>query len=78
MINQGANLSVIIPAYNRSGLIGETLKSLVNQTAPAREIIDVDDGSQDATDEFFDNEFSVFREEFSGKSNIQNSAPAEF
>ena len=44
-------ISVIIPAYNRAELIGETLRSLLNQTAPAREIIVVDDGSQDGTAE---------------------------
>jgi GT2 family glycosyltransferase len=42
-------ISVIIPAYNRAGLIGETLQSLLNQTLPAREIIVVDDGSTDDT-----------------------------
>ncbi|MFM8717873.1 MAG: glycosyltransferase [Spartobacteria bacterium] len=30
-------ISVIIPAYNRAGLIGETLRSLVNQTVTAKE-----------------------------------------
>jgi glycosyltransferase involved in cell wall biosynthesis len=74
-----ADISVIIPAYNRAGLIGETLQSLLNQTIPAREIILVDDVSTDGTAESAEREFSFFREQFSGfsKSNIQNSAPAE-
>lgn len=42
-------LSVIIPAYNRKHLIGETLKSLLAQTLSADEIIVVDDGSTDDT-----------------------------
>ena len=68
------DISVIIPAYNRAGLIGETLQSLLNQTLPAKEIIVVDDGSTDGTAEAVEHEFSVFREQFSGnsKSNIQN------
>jgi glycosyltransferase involved in cell wall biosynthesis len=44
-------MSVIIPAFNRAALISETLKSLLNQTVPAKEIIVVDDGSQDGTAE---------------------------
>ena len=44
-----SGISIIIPAYNRAGLIGETLRSLLNQTVPAKEIIIVDDGSTDGT-----------------------------
>lgn len=42
-------VSVIIPAYNRAGVIGDTLWSLLNQTVPAVEVIVVDDGSADET-----------------------------
>jgi GT2 family glycosyltransferase len=44
-----SEISLIIPAYNRSELIAETLRSLLNQTIPAKEIIVVDDGSTDDT-----------------------------
>lgn len=46
-----ADISVIIPAYNRAKLIVETLRSLLNQTVPAKEIIIIDDGSKDGTAE---------------------------
>jgi glycosyltransferase involved in cell wall biosynthesis len=45
------DISIIIPAYNHAGLIGETLRSLLNQTVLAKEIIVVDDGSTDGTAE---------------------------
>ena len=49
--NLVASISIIIPAHNRAGLIGATLRSLLNQTLPAKEIIVVDDGSTDGTAE---------------------------
>jgi GT2 family glycosyltransferase len=50
-MSSAISLSVIIPAYNRAGLIGQTLGSLFHQTLPADEIIVVDDGSSDGTEE---------------------------
>jgi glycosyltransferase involved in cell wall biosynthesis len=44
-----SSISVIIPAYNRSDLISQTLESLLGQTHLASEIIVVDDGSSDNT-----------------------------
>ena len=44
-------ISVIIPTYNRVDYLPRTINSLLQQTLPAREIIVVDDGSQDATRE---------------------------
>lgn len=47
------NLSVIIPTYNRSGLLRKTLEGLTRQTALAsiQEVIVINDGSTDATSE---------------------------
>ena len=50
-VSERDSISVIIPAYNRAALIGDTLRSLLNQTLPAKEIIVVDDGSTDGTAE---------------------------
>jgi GT2 family glycosyltransferase len=62
------SLSVIIPAYNRSELIGQTLSSLLNQSLPADEIIVVDDGSTDSTVDAAEAEFSVFSRQLAGKA----------
>jgi len=43
------SVSVIIPAYNMEKFIGETIKSIANQTVRPREIIVVDDASTDRT-----------------------------
>ena len=47
-VSERHSISVIIPAHNRAGLIGYTLRILLNQTVPT-EIIVVDDGSTDGT-----------------------------
>ena len=42
-------LTVIVPAYNEAASLADTVKSLLNQTTPPREIIVVDDCSTDDT-----------------------------
>lgn len=44
-------ISVVVPTYNRAGLIGATLGSILTQDAPVAEVIVVDDGSTDGTGE---------------------------
>lgn len=45
------NISVIIPAFNAELFIEQTLQSVLHQTAPVDEIIIIDDGSTDNTQE---------------------------
>jgi glycosyltransferase involved in cell wall biosynthesis len=79
-----SGISIIIPAYNRAALIGQTLRSLLNQTLPADEIIVVDDGSTDSTAEAAEAEFSAFSRQFSAKGRLpefmvirqENAGPA--
>ena len=42
-------ITVVIPTYNRIGVIQRAIESVLNQTRPADQIIVVDDGSTDGT-----------------------------
>jgi poly-beta-1,6-N-acetyl-D-glucosamine synthase len=42
-------VTVLVPAYNEAETVGDTIKSLLEQTVPAAEIIVIDDGSSDNT-----------------------------
>lgn len=44
-------ISVVIPTWNRADLVHRAVKSVINQTLPAAEVIVVDDGSDDNTKE---------------------------
>jgi cellulose synthase/poly-beta-1,6-N-acetylglucosamine synthase-like glycosyltransferase len=45
----GADVTVLVPAYNEAASVADTIRSLQAQTTPAREIIVVDDCSSDGT-----------------------------
>ncbi|NDV62325.1 glycosyltransferase family 2 protein [Puniceicoccales bacterium CK1056] len=71
-----SEISVIIPAFNREGLIGPTLESLLNQTIPAVEILVVDDGSTDQTAQVaasFGPSVRVIHQENQGPSAARNN-----
>jgi glycosyltransferase involved in cell wall biosynthesis len=47
--DNSVDFSVVVPSYNRAGLLGRALESILVQLYPPREIIVVDDGSSDGT-----------------------------
>lgn len=69
-IKPAPTISVVVPCYNRAGLVGQTLRSILSQTLPADEIIVVDDGSTDSAAEAAESEFLAFSRQFSGKGKL--------
>jgi glycosyltransferase involved in cell wall biosynthesis len=71
-------VSVLIPAYNAGPWIADTIKSVLDQTWPRKEIIVVDDGSRDDTLEiarrFASTCVSVVTQENQGASAARNKA----
>src|SRR5271168_3299780 len=45
-----ADISVVVPTYNRADLLARAVESALAQTIPVREILIVDDGSTDDTE----------------------------
>jgi len=66
-MNNNPLISVIIPVYNRENLIQSAIKSIVDQTYENLEIIIIDDGSTDCTEEkvkqIKDNRIRYFKNE---------------
>ncbi len=73
-----AKISVIIPAYNSQQFIGETLESLLRQTLKDIEVIIVNDGSTDGTQDIIDeyaSKYDIFKpyiQENGGVSSARN------
>ena len=76
-----SNISVIIPLYNKASEIELTLRSVLIQSLPPREIIVVDDGSTDRSAEIVESIGSplvrLIRQENSGVSAARNRAMRE-
>ena len=70
-----ARISVVIPCYNASGLLAETLSSALAQTVPADEIIVIDDGSTDDSADIarsFGSKVRLVQQENAGESVARN------
>lgn len=69
-------VSVIIPNYNRSALIGHTIENMLSQSLPPHEVIVVDDGSSDdsmSVIKSFGNNVKVLVQENKGPGAARNN-----
>lgn len=69
-------ISVIITTYNRKNFIGRAINSVLTQTQPPDEIIIVDDGSSDETEQYIKEKYSRIKyiwQENQGISNARNN-----
>jgi GT2 family glycosyltransferase len=78
-----AEVSVIIPVFNRASLIERTIDSALGQTYPSCHVIVVDDGSTDGTDAVIEARYAghprvrLLREDNRGVSAARNAGLAE-
>ena len=69
-------VSVIIPTFNRAGLVSGAIKSVQSQSLPPDEIIVIDDGSTDETSAIIGQDFPTvkyFRRRNKGISSARNA-----
>jgi len=79
ILTVSATVSVIVPAYNRAALIGETLECLLRQTLPPHELFVVDDGSTDdtvSTVRHFGDRITLIQQPNAGPGAARNTALA--
>src|SRR5438477_8705985 len=69
-------VSVVIPTYNRAKMVVEAVRSALGQTVTAMEVIVVDDGSRDDTEERlseFGNRIEFYVQQNQGVSAARNA-----
>ena len=69
-------VSVIIPTFNRAYCLERALLSVINQTHPITEIIIVDDGSNDRTEQIlypYKNQITLIKQNNHGVSHARNT-----
>jgi len=72
----GSAITVIIPSYNRAHTLPRALRSVLEQSEPAGEIIVVDDGSTDGTEAMMARDFpevTLLHQENAGVSAARNT-----
>ena len=55
------NISVIIPTYNRASTLPRAIGSVLEQSYPANEIIVIDDGSNDQTQDLINKHYPTVK-----------------
>ncbi len=73
-------ISIVIPAYNAERCLRETVESALNQTCPAHEVLIVDDGSTDRTEEIarsFGDRIRYVKQANKGIAGARNTAVKE-
>lgn len=74
--NHPIQFSVVVPTYNRAHLISKTIDSILNQTYTNFEVIIVDDGSTDNTEELilskYKNQVRYFKKENAERATARN------
>ena len=55
-------VSIIMPTYNRKNIISESINSVINQTFKNFELIIIDDGSDDGTEEYIFKQYASYIE----------------
>jgi glycosyltransferase involved in cell wall biosynthesis len=71
-------VTIIIPTFNRAEFIGDAIKSVLTQTYSNIELIVIDDGSTDQTEDiiltFSDDRLTYIKQRNKGRSNARNHA----